>query len=102
MPVALPGPAVSVPRSFLMLLTTAFTDKNPGALLLKLHPVQRSFLPITGITDLCFHIYSSPRQDLCKVDAGIFFARKAKNAGIRTDGEAFQRSERKKEQVKMH
>ncbi|MCR9055069.1 MAG: hypothetical protein NXI26_24695, partial [bacterium] len=46
--------------------------------------------------------YSSPRQDLCKVDAGIFFARKAKNAGIRTDGEAFQRSERKKEQVKMH
>ena len=29
-----------------------------------------------------FVFYSSPRQDLFKVDAGIVFVRKAKNAGI--------------------
>ncbi len=54
--------------------------------------------------------YSPPRQDLCKADKVIFLARKAKPRSSReakrrhnrSYGEAFQRSELKKEQVRMH
>jgi hypothetical protein len=38
---------------------------------------------------------------ICAKLTQVFFTRKAKNAGIRTDGEASQRNEREKEQVKM-
>jgi hypothetical protein len=62
MPVALPGPAVPVSRLLPVLLTTGFTDENPRAFLLKLHPVEGGFLPTAGITSLCFHTYSQVQR----------------------------------------